>query len=56
MVDSKAKKDWDKAHTTFIGLKLNQNTDADILAKLATVPSKQSYIKRLIQADIARSK
>lgn len=33
-------------------LKLNKVTDADILAKLETVPSMQGYIKSLIRADI----
>lgn len=55
MADSQAKTAWDKNHTAFIGLKLNKSTDADILAKLATVPSKQGYIKELIKADISKS-
>lgn len=54
MADSAAKTAWDKAHTAFIGLKLNKNTDAEIIAKLETVPSKQGYIKELIKADILR--
>lgn len=54
MPDSQAKTAWDKSHTAFIGLKLNKNTDADILAKLETVPSKQGYIKDLIKADLAK--
>ena len=36
-------------------VKLNKNTDADILTKLAAVPNKQGYIKQLIRADIERS-
>lgn len=47
---------WDKAHTTQVVLKLNNNTDADILAKLAEVESKQGYIKQLIRADIEKNK
>lgn len=31
MPDSVAKKNWMKANTTFIGAKLNNNTDRDIL-------------------------
>lgn len=54
MADSPAKIAWDSAHTTRIALKLNNSTDAEILAKLATVPSKQGYIKQLIRADIAQ--
>ena len=56
MSDSHAKTAWDKSNTAFIGLKLNKNTDAAILEKLATVPSKQGYIKQLINADIASNK
>ncbi len=36
-------------------MNLNRKTDADIIAKLETVSSKQGYIKRLIREDIARS-
>lgn len=54
MPDSEAKRDWMKSNTTFIGLKLNNNTDSDIIQKLATVPSKQGYIKALIKADIEK--
>lgn len=53
MADSQAKIAWNKAHTTQVIMKLNNNTDAAILAKLASVPSKQGYIKDLIKADIA---
>lgn len=53
MPDSPAKKEWMKKHTTIISLKLNHNTDADILAQLKKVESKQGYIKRLIRADLA---
>lgn len=55
MPDSKAKKAWTAAHTTRIVMNLNHNTDAQILKKLSTVPSKQGYIKDLIKADIARN-
>lgn len=34
-------------------IKLNINTDADILEKLSTVMNKQGYIKQLIRKDIA---
>lgn len=37
------------------GFKLNKRTDADIIAKLDSVPSKQGYIKALIRADIAKN-
>lgn len=43
---------WDYANTTVVSLKLNNHTDADILAKLAEVESRQGYIKSLIRDDI----
>ena len=54
MADSQAKAQWDSANTTRIVMKLNNHTDAEILAKLAAVESKQGYIKQLIRADIAK--
>lgn len=56
MPSSKAQMAWDLSHTTQVKLKLNNNTDAAILAKLESVPSKQGYIKDLIRADIAKNK
>jgi hypothetical protein len=44
---------WDKANTQCVNLRLMRSTDADILAKLATVGNKQGYIKQLIRADLA---
>ena len=38
-----------------MNLRLNKNTDADIIAKLESVPSKMGYIKQLIRADIAKN-
>ena len=54
MPDSQAKKAWRAANTTRVVMDLNHNTDAEILAKLASVPSKQGYIKDLIRADISK--
>lgn len=45
---------YDAKATTQVKMKLNLKTDADILAKLDSVPSKQTYIKSLIRADIGR--
>lgn len=45
---------YDATHTTQLNLKLNLKTDEDILRKLASVPSKQGYIKYLIRKDINR--
>jgi len=36
-------------------MNLNHHTDADLLEKLLTVPSKQGYIKGLIRADIEKA-
>lgn len=44
-----------KEKTVSVNLRLNKNTDADIIAKLETVPSKMGYIKELIRADIAKN-
>lgn len=48
----RAKEKYDRLNTTQIKLKLNNNTDADILKKLENVPNKQGYIKNLIRQDI----
>lgn len=47
---------FDKAHATYVSMKLYDNTDADILEKLASVDNKQGYIKQLIRADISKDK
>lgn len=44
---------YNKTHTIQIPLRLNRNTDTDILAALDKVPSRAGYIKALIRADIA---
>lgn len=46
--------DYDKRATRQIILKLNRNTDADILQILDAQENRQGYIKRLIRDDIAR--
>lgn len=48
MPESEAKKKWMKENTTFIGLKLNHNTDSDILEALQG-KQKQTEIKRLLR-------
>lgn len=52
--EKKAKIKYDKANTVQLKLKLNKNTDADILAKLDECGNKQGYIKALIRADISK--
>lgn len=48
----KAQARYDAKATSRVFLKLNKKTDADILARLDEVESKQGYIKSLIRADI----
>lgn len=43
---------YDKENTKQIILKLNLNTDSDILEKLDAVDNKQGYIKELIRKDL----
>lgn len=45
---------WDAENTVQIKMKLNRTTDADILARLEEVASKQGYIKELIRKDIKK--
>lgn len=46
---------YDSVNCRTYGLKLNKKTDADIIEKLASVPTMQGYIKQLIRDDIART-
>lgn len=46
---------YDAKSTTGVYLKLNNKTDADVLAWLAKHENKQGYIKELIRADMERS-
>lgn len=56
MDSSKAAYKWDRANTTRIGLKLQNNTDRDILAVLDRIGNKQGYIKQLIRDDLRGEK
>lgn len=49
----KANARYDRAHTRQIVMKLNKNTDADILDWLDSMENKQGYLKALIRADMA---
>lgn len=51
----KAISKFNKESTVSVNLRLNKNTDADIIEKLANVPSKMGYIKELIRADIQKN-
>lgn len=46
---------YDSVHCTGFYLKLNNENDSDVIAKLSTLKSKQGYIKQLIRDDIANS-
>ena len=52
----KAIEKFNREHTTVTQVRLNHNTDADILEKLAKISeSKMGYIKRLIREDIQKN-
>ena len=53
MPDSEVKRAWAAQNTTFIGLKLNNNTDTDILAALEG-KARQTEIKRLIRLGLEK--
>lgn len=46
---------YNAKNTVQVPIRLNKNTDADIIARLETVASKQGYIKELIRRDMSRS-
>lgn len=48
----RATKKYQEKNTRLMTIRLNLNTDADIIAKLETVESKQGYIKKLIRKDM----
>ena len=43
---------YDKENTKRVFIKLNKNTDKDILDYLDSIPNKQGYIKSLIRKDM----
>ena len=51
----KAINKFNKEKTKLVNVRLNINTDADILEKLENVDSKMGYIKRLIREDIQKN-
>ena len=52
----KANMKYHKTHLRQIKFGFHITLDADILAKLDSVPNKQGYVKDLIRADIAKEK
>lgn len=49
---ARATKKYQAKNTKMMTIRLNLNTDADIIAKLESVESKQGYIKELIRKDM----
>lgn len=52
----RANNKFNKANTRMVSLRLNYNTDADIIKKLDEVDSKMGYIKELIRKDLQTKK
>ena len=46
---------YQKSNTKLYTIRLNLNTDADVIEKLGKVDSKQGYIKALIRNDISKN-
>lgn len=55
MPDSEAKREWIKNNTTTFTLKLNHNTDSDILEALQGKP-RQTEVKRLLRIALQSEK
>lgn len=47
-----AQRKYDKDHCRYFYLKYNTGTDADVIRKLESVPSKQDYIRQLVRNDL----
>ncbi len=60
MAESRArlqyKKEFIKSNYTSLKLHLNNEKDAEIIAKLNAVSSKTDYIRKLIQEDLKKNK
>lgn len=54
--DSEAKKKWIKDHTTKVTIKLNHNTDKDLLDALEGEESKAGKIKELMRRSLEAAK
>ena len=52
----KTNMDYDRKNTKLIGMKLNKNTDADILDFLGKQKNVQGYLKELIRQDMKRDR
>jgi hypothetical protein len=51
---TRANNKYNKANTKQYQVRLNLKTDADLIAKMESVPNKLGYIKSLIRADIEK--
>ena len=50
----RANERYDAENTVQVKMKLNKNTDADIIEWLAGISNRQGYLKELIRADMAK--
>ena len=50
-----AQRKYDAANCKFYTMKFNRKTDADVIEKLDTVPSRQDYIRQLIRKDLTQT-
>jgi hypothetical protein len=48
--------EYNKNNTVRLEIKINRNTEAEILEHLEQIPNKSGYIKQLIIEDIAKKK
>ena len=53
---TKAQAKYDRDHTVMVTLKLNKDTDAELICWLREQPSKQGAIKALIQREVDKDK
>lgn len=53
---SEAQEAWKRDNTRHYGMRMNKNTDADVIEQLDKQPSIQGYIKRLVREDIERER
>lgn len=56
MPDSEAKYRWQQEHTTILNIRLNHNTDADILEALKAMPSKSGFVREAIREKLERDR
>lgn len=50
-----AKARYDAKTARYVSMKLNMNTDKDIIQRLDQEPSIQAYLKRLIREDMKKT-